>query len=188
MTEHTVNSVVTLDLKMQICSNTTDILGNSLSLIQFLLLLMCHLIHEKHNVKRANCTRLTSSEQEYTECTHASSTASLLLQCTLCSEPHWAISGKMTSCPIADKPSSITATSTLEVCFKVNSHVALVLTYFRPLNICETVTTILIGSHLFFLCVTDHVFEHCVPDPIFPISLVVFHHTTISSNFISHWS
>lgn len=35
-------------LKMKICSNATDILGNNMNIMQFSCLLMLNLVHEKH--------------------------------------------------------------------------------------------------------------------------------------------
>lgn len=48
---------IMLVLKMQICSNAIDILGNDLSII-ILLLLMHDFAHEKLEVKAENCSLL----------------------------------------------------------------------------------------------------------------------------------
>ena len=53
----TVSSAIVLVLKMQICSNAIDILGNDLSII-ILLLLMHDFAREKLEVKAENCSPL----------------------------------------------------------------------------------------------------------------------------------
>lgn len=49
-----------LVLKMQICSNAIDILGNNLSII-ILLLIMHDFVHEKHEVKAENSSQLNQT-------------------------------------------------------------------------------------------------------------------------------
>lgn len=46
----------------------TDVLGNNLSTIQYMHLLIYHFIHKKNRVNTENCTQLNHSTWEYAKC------------------------------------------------------------------------------------------------------------------------
>lgn len=97
-----VSSVITLLLKVQICSKVIDVIREHLNITQISHLLMHSFIYEKYGVKAENSTQLNRAAQKYTKSIHTHSSSNYQL-------PQFTVGYELcpcTSCVTGNPPST----------------------------------------------------------------------------------